>query len=374
MERVISRFLQGVRRTGTVRAFPLPAIGVAFLAGVALGWLVIGWWLWPVSWTDADPWDLRAEYQKVYVTLTTESYTQSRNTDLVKEALDGWDSQALADLMMTLQDQAPDPATRQRLADMASALALPSGGAAEQTESTGLGESAFSLPVPPVGNRLVTVCGTAGAMLVVFVLIIFAVSTRPWESISVWIQRAQRSRAVKTPELVTGHFVSTYIQGRDDAQEYPGYDDYFSIEAPNGQFLGECGLCVGRILGRETPRRVTALEMVLFDSFDHRTETRILMSRHAYEDAGLRQELMTRGELILVEPGVQSLVETINLQMLATITSAEYADQEPPEGVFRRVTVELDIRIKHLPGEVTPGLDHIQEDQAQEGEAESDLV
>ena len=339
--------------TDKIKASPLSAMGLAFLVGVLLGWLAIGWWFWPVSWTDADPWDLRVEHQEVYVTLVAKSYAQSRNADLVKEVLAGWDPQVLADLIGTLQDQAPDP-VRQQLTDLALALGLP------EAESPGQGEPEANQPAPLLRNRLVTVCGTAVVVLVAFVLIIFAVSTRPWESILGWAQRAQ---AVRTPEPATGHFVSTYALGRDD------YDDYFSIETSSGRFLGECGLSIGRILGRETPRRVTALEMVLFDSFDHRTETRMLMSRHAYEDTGLQHELVTRGELVLVEPDVQVLVETNNLQLLATITGAEYADQEPAEGVFQSVVVDLDIRIKHLPEEATAGPGYVREAGTESGAA-----
>ena len=353
-------------------------MGVTFLVGLFLGWLAIGWWLWPVSWTDADPWDLRAEHQERYVTLVAKGYAQARNADQAQEALAGWDNQALTDLLATMQDQAPDSETRRQLADLASELGLP------RSEEIARRGAKVSPAVPTLKSKLVTVCGTAGIALVVVGLIIFAVSTHPWESIAEWAQRAraggigvielitsvtsilpwksiakwarraQRARfygvdTVGEPELIPGHFVSTYAQGRDD------YADYFSIEAPDGQFLGECGLSIGRILGRETPRRVTALEMVLFDSFDHRTETRMLMSRYAHEDAALRQELMTRGEPILAEPGARVLVETSNVQMSATVTVLEYADQKPAEGVFQRVVVDLDVRIKHLPAEKLEG-------------------
>lgn len=324
--------------TDKIRAFPFPAIGAALLVGLLLGWLVIGWWLWPVNWIDADPWDLRREHQEWYITLVAKGYAQTKNADQAKEALAGWDKEALVELLTTMQDQSPDSETRQQLADLSTALGLP------RSEAVAPAESKASQVVPPLRHRLVTVFGTAGAALVVVGLIIFATLIRPWESIARW---APRARAVKAPKLIPGRFVSIYAQGRDD------YADYFSVEAPDGRFLGECGLSIGRILGRQMPRRVTALEMVLFDAHDHRTETRILMSRYAYEDAALRQELMTHGELILAQSGTQTLVETNNLQMLAKVTDLEYADQEPAEGVFQRVEVYLDVKIKQLPTEVT---------------------
>lgn len=324
-----------------IKAFPLPTIGVAFLVGLLLGWLAIGWWLWPVSWTDADPWDLRTQHQERYVSLVVKNYAQSRNVDQAKESLAGWDHRALSDLLASMQDEAPDLETSQQLAELASALALPSGEAIEAAEP------GAAPPAPALTTRLATVCVSGGVLLVVLGLIILAVSTAPWESIAARAQRARQAPAAQEPELLPGHFVSTYTQGRDD------YDDYFSIEAPDGRFLGECGLTIARALGRETPRRVTALEMVLFDSLDHRTETRMLMSRYAYDDAALRQELITRGELILAQAGARVLVETKNLQILATVTGLDYEEQDPPMGVFRRLEVELEVKIKHLPARVT---------------------
>jgi|GEM_PF-867978 len=326
-----------------IRAFPIPAMGLAFLAGLLLGWLAIGWWIWPVSWTDADPWDLRAEHQERYVDLVAKGYAQARDAKQAKEALAGWDEETLADLLTTMQDQAPDSEARRQLADLALTLGLPR---SEAIAPPGLRTSPA---VPPLRSRLVAVFVTAGVALAVAVLVIVAISTRPWESAAKWAQRVQRAQAAEAPPLIPGRFVSVYARDRDD------YADYFPIEAPDGQFLGECGLSIGCVLGRETPRQVTALEMVLFDSLDHCTETRMLMSRYAHENAALRQELVTRGGLIPAEPGTQVSVETNNLHMLATVTDVEYVDQEPAEGVFQRVVVDLDVRIKYLPTEKSEG-------------------
>ena len=32
---------------------------VSFVVGLFIGLVVLGWWLWPVQWTDAGPSDLR---------------------------------------------------------------------------------------------------------------------------------------------------------------------------------------------------------------------------------------------------------------------------------------------------------------------------
>jgi len=325
-----------------IRAIPFPAMGSAFLVGLLLGWLIIGWWLWPVDWTDADPWDLRVAHQERYVVLVAGDYTQSRNADQARQALAGWDDQALADLLATMQNQTSSLETRRQLAELGSVLALP------KSEPLALTEPGAFPSLPSLRSRLVTVCGTAVAVVAAAVLIIFAASARPWESIAKRVQEVQPATAVEEPELTSNHFLSIYSQDQDD------YADYFPIKAPNGRFLGECGLkSIGRLSGRGTPQRVSTLEMVLLDSLDHCTETRILMSRYGYEDGTLRRELTTHGELILAEPGAQILVETKNLQMLATITDLEYADQEPAQGVFQRMVVDLEVKIMQLPAEAT---------------------
>jgi hypothetical protein len=97
----------------------------AFVVGLVLGWVVIGWWLWPVRWTNSEPWDLRPEHQRTYVALVAESYWRTGDVARAREALDGWDDEGLARLLATMMSQASTPEERQRLADLAEALALP---------------------------------------------------------------------------------------------------------------------------------------------------------------------------------------------------------------------------------------------------------
>ena len=34
---------------------------ISFVVGLLIGLVVLGWWLWPVQWTDAGPSDLRPD-------------------------------------------------------------------------------------------------------------------------------------------------------------------------------------------------------------------------------------------------------------------------------------------------------------------------
>ena len=66
-----------------------------------------------------------------------------------------------------------------------------------------------------------------------------------------------------SPPLL-GHFITTYKLGEDT------YDESFSIETPNGEFLGECGVSILEIIGSGQPDKVTVFEVWLFDASDIR--------------------------------------------------------------------------------------------------------
>jgi hypothetical protein len=329
-----------------IRQLSLPGMLLVFVVGLLVGWLAIGWWLWPVDWTDADPWDLRTEHQERYLALLAKDFAQTMHADRAREAVAGWDSRNLSDLLATMRDEAGDPEMSRLFADLIAVVGIPDGESASQVEPDP------SAAMPSLGNRLVTVCGTAVVVLAAAVLIIFAASTRLWESFARGAQRVLPTQTMPSEEAeaISSGFTTMYTRDQND------YAEYFPIRAPNGQFLGECGVkSIGGISGQGSPQPVTALEMVLLDSKDHVTETRILMSRHAYRHTPLRRELMTRGELILAEEGVEVLVETGNIKMSAIVSDVEYAEEEPVDGVFLRVVVDLDVEMKDIPEELVVG-------------------
>ena len=69
--------------------------------------------------------------------------------------------------------------------------------------------------------------------------------------------------------------MTTYVMG-DDL-----YDGSISIDTQGGDFLGEYGVGVSEIIGVGDPKKVTALEIWLFDKNDIKTATKVLMSAHA---------------------------------------------------------------------------------------------
>jgi hypothetical protein len=104
------------------RRFLLPLV---FGAGLLLGWLVIGWWLWPIQWTNSNPWQLQGKFQRTYVTLVAEKYWRTSNVFEAQESLAGWDRAELNSLLNAMRLDTTDAEARRRLSALAEALDMP---------------------------------------------------------------------------------------------------------------------------------------------------------------------------------------------------------------------------------------------------------
>jgi hypothetical protein len=130
--------------------------------------------------------------------------------------------------------------------------------------------------------------------------------------------------------------MTTYVLG-DDL-----YDESFSIDTGGGEFLGEYGVGVSETIGVGEPKKVAALEIWLFDKNDIKTATKVIMTEHAYNDPNIRARLEPKGELVVVKPQEQVLLETATLQLLTTVVDMEYGTGAmPPRSHFERITLEL---------------------------------
>lgn len=137
-------------------------------------------------------------------------------------------------------------------------------------------------------------------------------------------------------EKPVAQFMSTYMFGDDR------YDESFTFDAPNGAFLGECGISISDLIGVGEPKKISAFDIWLFDKNDIQTVTKVIMSKHAYNDPDIRQRLEIRGEPILAEPGKLFRLETATLRMEGRIVDVSYGDLPLPEdSYFQRNTVEL---------------------------------
>lgn len=131
-------------------------------------------------------------------------------------------------------------------------------------------------------------------------------------------------------------FMSSYMFGDDR------YDESFTFDAPNGAFLGECGISISDLIGVGEPKKISAFDVWLFDKNDIQTVTKVIMSKHAYNDPAISQRLEIRGEPILAEPGKLFRLETATLRMEGRIVDVSYGDLPlPADSYFQRNTIEL---------------------------------
>ena len=318
---------------------------VALILGVVLGLLlglIIGWGIWPVQWTNATPEVLRADLQEDYLRMAIVSYRSMKDQN----------PQAAADLAVerwinlgtiagyTYGRVQADP----RYLDQGSindfGLMLQSRNITIDTDLPSEEASAWSKYVLYGSIAVVLILVAAGGFYLYRLL-----RKGTGGKVTAVMKAAEVSKsAEKTDFQAMGlappitQTMTTYVLG-DDL-----YDESFSIDTGGGEFLGEYGVGVSETIGVGEPKKVTALEVWLFDKNDIKTATKVLMSEHAFNDPNIRARLEPKGELVPVKAGEQVLLETQTLQLLATVVDMDFGmGAMPQNSYFDRITLELAI-------------------------------
>jgi hypothetical protein len=236
---------------------------VAAVLGLALG-LVYAWGINPVEWTDATPELLRSDYQTDYLKAAIDSYSVNRDVDLAVARY-----QSLGQYAQTTLEgiqAAPGEVNPAAVEEFAATVTLyPTTPGVTSTATT-------TSPTPSATQFLLPVCGVTVVLglLLGGVLLIRSRGARraprpestfgetepsepyvPYES----PMAPARAAGLDRPPLAT--FRTTYSLG-DDL-----YDDSFSIEGATGDFLGECGVGIGDLIGVGEPKKVSAFEVWL---------------------------------------------------------------------------------------------------------------
>lgn len=159
---------------------------------------------------------------------------------------------------------------------------------------------------------------------------------------------SSRQQKPKRPEVVwegegpapLKRWRGTYNLGDDT------YDEFFTIETADGDFLGESGVGILEAIPNTSPKQVVAFDVGLFDKTDITTLSRVLMSEHAFHDEALRSKIDSnpQAEAVLAEPGKSFTLETSALRVEATIEDLEYAGDD--KVYFEKLTVALDVFLK----------------------------
>ena len=313
---------------------------VALIVGVVLGLLlglIIGWGIWPVQWTDATPEVLREDLRKDYMRMIIDSYNRTGDTNTAMARWDNLGETADSTYTSLLSDPGYlNPADIQAFGGLVQSVkGVPPGQAAPGGEATsGMGAAVLYASIV-----VVLILVAVGA------LYLWRLLRKGSGTVTPVMQAAEASRqAEKTNFEEMGlappitQTMTTYVLG-DDL-----YDESFSIDTGGGEFLGEYGVGVSETVGVGEPKKVAALEIWLFDKNDIKTATKVLMTEYAYNDPNIRARLEPKGELVVVKPQEQVLLETATLQLLATVVDMEYGSGAMPQkSYFERITLELAI-------------------------------
>jgi hypothetical protein len=324
-------------------------IGAAAVAGLLLG-VLYAWVINPVEWVDGTPENLREDYQEDYLRAAIDSYSVNRDVELAVARYQSF-GEAAPTLMAAIEAN-PEEVNPAAIDDFAATVSL------YTAEATPTPASGSARPPSSAAGLLLPVCGLTLVLglLLAGVVLIRGRSRRktargadqepgpdleaepyaaPYAAPSAEKPApAARAAGLDRPPLAT--FRTTYTLG-DDL-----YDDSFSIESASGDFLGECGVGIGDLIGVGDPKKVSAFEVWLFDKNDIQTVTKVMMSRYAFQDEATRNRMAAKGDPILGEPGAVVVLETASLQVEARIVDLSYGGGAlPAESFFERVTIEL---------------------------------
>jgi hypothetical protein len=317
---------------------PAVAATLGAIAGLIIGWFVIGWGLWPVEWKDATPELLHAEFREDYMRMAIDSFRVNGNQALAVQRWDRLGVNAATAFFAVQQDlQGLDPVSITNYQQVITAAKGPiEPGAAPDA---GGQPTSTSMIVISVAGILILAVLVFGA----FYVLRNVLRMKPRGEPSAAMHAAEATRQAERTDFQSlglappvTQTMTTYVMG-DDL-----YDESFSIDTPGGDFLGEYGVGISETIGVGDPKKVTALEVWLFDKNDIKTATKVLMSANAFNDANLRSRLEAKGELVMLEPQAQIILETQTLQLLVTVNDLEYGvGALPAESYFERVTLEL---------------------------------
>ena len=123
------------RETNNARPWLAALLGL--VAGLIIG-LIIAWGVWPVSYKNTLPQDLRPAERDQYLAMVATSLAATGDAQAASERLQTWPTEDLAAALANLQERlaATDPATAAAVEQLASALNL---GAASPSASAASG-------------------------------------------------------------------------------------------------------------------------------------------------------------------------------------------------------------------------------------------
>jgi hypothetical protein len=358
-------------------------VGLIFgcLIGGGLG-LYYAWMVNPVVYGDgAYPKDLAQGYQEDYINMVSNAYLVDRQVenaqtrlqsfddtvvimalgersvalvangqaveaqavnDLAAElsAANGWDPNVVATQISTLAVKYQDDAAKAQAVNSfgASLGVVPAGAAppAAEGEQPPAVEGQAPPPAEDSGgfDMMSIVYCLLGLLLIVVVVLL----------IGNWYFKKSRS-GPKGPQIEWDdqegpppimQWSGTYTLGQDN------YDEFFTVETPDGDFLGESGVGILEAVPGTSPKQVTAFDVGLFDKTDITTLSRVLMTPQAFNDPSVQAKIEANpmAEAVLAEPGKEFSLETSALRVTAKIDDLAFGAADE---YFEKLKISLNV-------------------------------
>jgi hypothetical protein len=309
--------------------------------------LLIGWVFWPVQWENATIFHLRPDLQEEWVRMTVDSYAIGATEEDTRSRLD--ELGPIAPQVIEEVRANPGNTLTQNALEEIVEFYYQGGGVEEPGPEPDAGVTPAEETAQPGGSGLsglVLACAFTVLLGFALALVLFLRrrSRGPVEATPAMQAQEFSSQAPRTDYAAMGQdapiaqWMTTYLKG-DDL-----FDDSFSIDAPTGEFMGECGVGIADTIGVGEPKRVSAFEVWLFDKNDIQTVTKVVMSEHLFNDEASYNRLAAKGEPMNAAPGAQITLETETLQMVVRVVDMAYGEGALPDhSFFERVTLELSI-------------------------------
>jgi hypothetical protein len=335
---------------------PIVMLVIGLVIGAIFGLVVLGWWLWPVQWTDASVSDLRYDAKVEVMRTCIDAFGYHGDAAKAKTCYDSIGDDAGAVLTEIVQNPSPqDP--KLIAAFGTNAIAAAPTGAEQGAEVVG------GTPPPPEGTLLPTVAAegssksSVGSVFLGFLIVALLVGAALLILYFVRKRQAGDQPSVRQVGESTGTIEggTTSVGHATDSSEPPvaqfiasfklgddSFNESFTVDSQSGEFLGSCGVNISETIGVGEPKRVSAFEVWLFDKNEIQTVTKVVMSGHAYYDNNIRQRLAVRGEPVLAEPGMDTLLDTTSFRLAVRAIDMAYGQGAmPPESYFDKLSLEL---------------------------------
>lgn len=317
--------------------------GLALVLGLAAG-LGYAWGLNPVQWINGEPNQLRADLQEDYLRMAIESYSVNRDSDLAIRRYNALGETA----KLTLDAVGVDPQEVSPTAIQSFRALIEIEQEVSATPQPGEPAEPTS-PLPSLTRFIFPVCG--GTLFLGLLLVaVLVIRSRGQANSNSVANPPAASEEVESEPTVQPFSSQPEFAGDDSLATFrtiynlgeDKYDDSFSIESPTGDFLGECGVGIGDLIGVGDPNKVSAFEVWLFDKNDIQTVTKVLMSNYSFHDDETRTRLSAKGDPVVAEPGGVISLQTASLEVEARIVDMIYGESAlPSQSFFERLTIEL---------------------------------